>query len=264
MTLNFKITKSISLIILIATSSPLSAQEPVNQELRAVWITTAFNIDWPSSAHLDSYQAPILDISNLMEANSSLSEAVTNLIKSVESNQTLIDENIATCLLTGIICASQNFRHPTTKPQVLEISAYLIEKGADHQKIIQHLYKQKTISQIKILGKILEKLSFDEKNELYYASLKEQDFQECSARPKDLSYALEELKFNFRYLPNLLILWESHTSPLAIRGLIYSIKQNLIEKMLANYQGVSKGEGALFSIRETDLNSAKEQILKIL
>ena len=119
-----------------------------------------------SGAHLDSYQAPILDISNLMKANSSLSEAVTNLIDLMESNQTLVDKNIATCLLTGIICASQNFRHPTTRPQALEISAYLINKGANHQKIIQHLYKQKTISQIKMLGKILEKLSFDEKNEL--------------------------------------------------------------------------------------------------
>jgi len=34
----------------------ISAQENNKEELRAVWITTAFNIDWPSSSNLDSYQ----------------------------------------------------------------------------------------------------------------------------------------------------------------------------------------------------------------
>ena len=49
----------------------ISAQEPVNQELRAVWITTAFNIDWPSSANLNSYQQQeeFIDIIEKHKAN---------------------------------------------------------------------------------------------------------------------------------------------------------------------------------------------------
>jgi len=201
---------------------------------------------------------------NLTDTTKSLAEISIDLINSLENAQNLIDENIATCLLTGIICALQNFRDVKTQPRTLAIAASLIEKGANHQKIIQHLYKQKTVSQIKILGKILETLSFNKDKELYCAALSEKDFQECAARPKDLGQVVEELKFNFRYLPNLLILWESHASPLAIRGLIYSVKPNLVENILANYQGVSKGRGALFLIRDTNLDSAKEQILKIL
>ncbi len=201
---------------------------------------------------------------SLSEINKPLAEISLGLISSLSNNQNLIDKNIATCLLTGIISASQNFRDAQTKPQTLAISASLIKKGADHQKIVQHLYKQKSISQVRILGKILEKLSFNQGKELYSATLSERDFQECNARPKDLGYAVGELKLNFRYLSNLLILWEGHASPIIIKGLIYSSQPNLTEKILENYQGVARGEGVLFIVENSDLSSAQEQILKII
>jgi len=50
-TSNIKIT---FFIILISVSIGLKAQLVPDEEFRAVWITTAFNIDWPSSAKLTS------------------------------------------------------------------------------------------------------------------------------------------------------------------------------------------------------------------
>jgi len=222
------------------------------------------------------YETPILNIDNhpsnenfgevnLIDITSCSAEILTNLIKLMESEEeAFLNESVATQLLTGIICASQNFRNSKTRPKLFETSAYLIERGGDHQKIVRHLYKQKNVAQINLLGKILEKLDFDGKKELYFASLTEGDFQESQASSKDLSFVTEELKFSFRYLPNLLILWESHASPAVIKGIFYSLKLELIEKILQNYEGVSKGEGALFLMRESDLTLAKEKILKIL
>ncbi|OGZ24173.1 MAG: hypothetical protein A2896_00955 [Candidatus Nealsonbacteria bacterium RIFCSPLOWO2_01_FULL_43_32] len=226
-----------------------------------------------SAQELSAYHAPVLNIDNqpsnenfgevnLIETTKSLAEISLNLIKALGPE--LIQGNVATCLLTGIICASRNFRNPETKPKTFETSAYLINQGADHQKIIQHLYKQKSIAQIKFLGRILEKLNFDKEKELYDVALTAADFQESNVHPKDLGFTIEELKFNFRYLPNLLILWESHASPVTIRGVFYSTKPGLVEKILENYEGVSRGEGVLFSTKESDLALVKEKILKIL
>jgi len=202
---------------------------------------------------------------NLIDITSSSAEILTNLIRFMESeDEAFLDENIATNLLTGVICASQNFRNPTTRPKTFETSAFLIERGGNHQKIIQHLYKQKNVSQINLLGRILEKLSFNEPKELYSATLAEKDFQECQASSKDLSFVVEELKVNFRYLPNFLILWESHASPIVIKGIFYSTKKELVEKILQNYEGVSKGDGVLFLIKEPNLDSAKENLLSII
>lgn len=202
---------------------------------------------------------------NLVDATSSSSEILTNFLRFLESeDEAFMDADIATNLLAGVIYANQNFRSPTTRPKAFETSAFLIERGGDHQKIIQHLYKQKGVSQINLLGRILEKLSFNEPKSLYSASLTEKDFRECRASSRDLSFIIEELKTNFRYLPNLLVLWESHASPVVIKGIFYSAQKELVKKILQNYEGVSKGNGALFLIRETNLDSAKENLLKIV
>lgn len=223
------------------------------------------------------YQTPILNIDNQLSNENfgqvnlveigfcSLAEITTGLIKLMDSDEKkLLDANTATCLLTGIIYATQNFRDPKSRPQTLQTSSYLIEKGANHQKIIQHLFKQKSIPQIKLLGRILEKLNFDEKQALYTVSLQERDFNDCQAASGDLSLAIEELIFNFRYLSNVLILWESHASAPLIKGIFYSLKTELIERILENFEGTSKGKGVLFLIKESDLNSAKEKVLKVL
>ena len=200
---------------------------------------------------------------NLIEMTSSLAEIAVSLVRFMNQEE-LIDKKTATCLLTGIIWSSQNFRNPRTRPKTFETSAFLIEKGANHQEIIHYLYKQKNISQIKLLGKILENLSFHEPKEIYSATIKENDFKECQTNSKDLAFVLEELKFHFRHLPNLLILWESHASPPLTKGIFYSPNSTLTEKILKNFESASKGNGVLFLVRETDLNIAQEKVLQVL
>lgn len=249
--------KNPNLLITLGTKSLENLGEVFNQNSRLFFEAPILNIDnQPSNENFGEV--------NLIEITSSLAEISTNLIKLMDPAETLIDKALASCLLCGIIWSSQNFRNPKTRPKTLETAAFLIKKGADHQNIIQHLYKQKSISQIKLLGRILEKLNFDEKKEVYSAALTKRDFEDCGASSKDLGFSLEELKFNFRYLPNLLILWESHASLTLVKGIFYSPKSDLTEKILENFEGISRGGGALFLIREGDLNSAKEKVLKIL
>ncbi|MBI2042515.1 MAG: hypothetical protein HYT21_02115 [Candidatus Nealsonbacteria bacterium] len=202
---------------------------------------------------------------NLLEITSALSEITLDLIEALESSQTdLLDQKTATALLTGIIWSSQNFRNPRTRPKTFKAAVSLIDRGADHQAIIHHLYRQKKLSQIKLLGRILERLALNEEKQLCLVSLSENDFTECRANSKDLSFAVEELKQNFRYLPNLLVLWESHASPLVIKGVFHSPNQNLIRKILENFEGISRGSSSLFIVRVDDLQSAREKILAII
>jgi hypothetical protein len=220
------------------------------------------------------YQLPILNIDhqpgnenfgslNLIDLTSpSLCQIVSALIEEIDPN--LIDQDVATYLLTGLISATQNFQSPKTTPQTLELASSLMERGASHQKIIQHLYKTSSLSQIKLLGQILEKLNFDPKRELYYVTLKNQDFREISSSPSDLTFVVEELKAGFFRLPAFLILWESHSSQNLIKGILFSPKREWLIKILENLEGIQKGEGVLFLVRDSDLSLAKDQIFEIL
>jgi len=222
------------------------------------------------------YQTPILNIdnnsknqnygeTNLIELKSlSLSEIVFNLIEDID--QVLIDKEIATLLLAGIIWSSENFRNPKTKPQTFQIASLLIEKGADHQKIIQNFYKTKSISQLKLLGQVLKKMTFNQEKEMYWTGLTEQDFKDSQSSSKDLGGVLQELRFSFGSLSlsNLLVLWESRCSPLLIKGIFYSHHQILAEKVLESFEGTSNGKSSLFLIREKSLDQAYQKFLKIL
>jgi nanoRNase/pAp phosphatase (c-di-AMP/oligoRNAs hydrolase) len=198
---------------------------------------------------------------NLVDLSASLSEIVFSLIKLINDD---LDQRTATALLTGIVWASQNFRNPRTRPKTFEAAASLIEKGADHQKIVYNLYKHNKVPQIKLLGRILEKIHLNEEKQMYSASLTEKDFEDCQATSKDLSFVVEELKFNFRYLPNLLVLWESHASPIIIKGILSSPDKEIISRILENFEGTSRGSSALFLVRENGLESAEEKILNII
>lgn len=167
------------------------------------------------------YETPILNIDNspknenygevnLIEITTiSLSEIITDLIKQVDKS--LFSKNIATLLLSGIISASQNFQSSKVQPKTFDVASFLLENEANHQIIIHNLYRQKSLPQIKLLGKILEKLEFYEKKELYLAVLTKNDFQETNSKPKDLGEVLEELRTNFYKFSSLLLLWEGNT-----------------------------------------------------
>jgi len=242
------------LVITLGADSLESLGELFNENIQTISEAAVLNIDnHPINENFG-------DI-NLVNITSSLSETVLSLVESINGE---IGAKTATALLTGIVWSYQNFRNPKTRPKTFETAAKLIKKRADHQKIVFHLYKQKNVPQIKLLGRILEKLELNEEKQLYSAILAEKDFQDCQAASKDLAFAVEELKFNFRYLPNLLVLWESHASPVVIKGVFCSPSQELISRLLENFEGNSKGDNALFLVRENDLESAKEKILNII
>jgi len=220
------------------------------------------------------YETPILNIDNdlaneqfgevnlVSMTSSPIAGIVTTVIKDLD--ESFIDGGIATYLLAGIISASQNFQHPRTNPKSFDTAAFLLDKGADHQRIVQHLYKQKSISQIRILGRVLQNLQFDASKELYWATLLQKDFKDLLAKPKDLVLAIEELRSGLQKTSSLLLLWESHASPPAVRGVMYSPRTDTIEKILNRFEGDTKGESALFVIREEDIEVAKHKLFTIL
>jgi hypothetical protein len=72
---------------------------------------------------------------NILDPEKSLSEMVFDIIKIGT-----INKNTATCLLTGLILASDNFKNKKTSSSMLEASAILIKMGAQHQEIVKNLW----------------------------------------------------------------------------------------------------------------------------
>ncbi|MCK4782058.1 hypothetical protein KAS79_04030 [Candidatus Parcubacteria bacterium] len=205
---------------------------------------------------------PVLNIDDIKTLNSSLAETTTILVKSIDEN--LFSKDAATWLLSGVIWASQNFQNQKTNPKTLETAAYLIEQDANHQKIIHYFHKSKPMSYLKLLGQVLKKISFNSEKEFAWASLTSQDFKNSVSSPLDLALVVKELKTGLFRLPGLLILWEENFSPISIKGIFYSDNPELREKILRNFEGISRGQGILFLDRNPNLDSTQNKILRIL
>jgi nanoRNase/pAp phosphatase (c-di-AMP/oligoRNAs hydrolase) len=67
------------------------------------------------------------------EKASSLCEMLMSLSEALQSN--LLDEQIATALLTGIVAATDRFSNEHTSPRVMTMSAQLMAAGANQQLI---------------------------------------------------------------------------------------------------------------------------------
>ncbi|MBI2624812.1 MAG: hypothetical protein HYW70_00530 [Candidatus Nealsonbacteria bacterium] len=191
-----------------------------------------------------------------------ISEIITKVTRSLY--QELVDKDIANYLLAGIISATSNFRAPKMRSQTFESISWLIEKGGDYQKTTIGLRASKNINQIKLLGKVFEKINFDEEKDVYTASVSRNDFFETKSEPKDLAEVITELRMNLGQSSPLLLLWESHASPPAVRGVFYSPNQETTRKITESFGLASNGEGVLFLIKEKDLNIAKEKIFDLL
>lgn len=202
------------------------------------------------------------DINLIDHQSICVSEIIIELIRKIDDS--LLADQQATCLLAGLILGTLNFQHPNTNSKILNQTALLIERGAEHNKIIKELYKTKSLPQLKLLGRTLQKFLFLPQKELGLITLSEKDFMESETTSKDIASIVKDIKFNFPQLPSLIVLWESHSSPPIVKGVATSKNKALIQKVLSNFNGIAKENNALFVIKEADLQKAKEILLEAI
>ena len=129
---------------------------------------------------------------NIINLNAvSTSEVVYNLF--FDHKKELIDEQIATCLLTGIIFKTKSFKTNNLTPQTLKVSSDLIELGAKREEIVSNLYRSRSLNTLKLWGRVLNNLKSIESNSIVWATLFKNDFRETKAGEENLQDIIDEL-----------------------------------------------------------------------
>lgn len=123
----------------------------------------------------------------------SATEVLYDLFMHEQSFKSLITPDIATLLLTGLITDTRSFQNPNTTPRSLEVAAELLEMGARQQEIVQHIYKTKPLSTLKIWGRALHRIQMDTEAGIVWSSVSKEDLAEMEATSKETSGILDEL-----------------------------------------------------------------------
>jgi hypothetical protein len=94
----------------------------------------------------DGDQSSQLGSVDWRDQNSScLSEMVASIIDVLKTEKVLMDKQIATALLTGIVSATDRFSNPRTTSRVMTLSAQLMAAGADQQLIAAKLQESHAV-----------------------------------------------------------------------------------------------------------------------
>ncbi len=98
-----------------------------------------------------------------------------------------ITPDIATCLLTGIFTDTGSFMHDSVTPDILQISSYLMQKGARLSHIAHETYQKKDLSGLRIWGRALSRILVSQKTGASVAIITKEDLEQCGATLDDLS-----------------------------------------------------------------------------
>lgn len=127
---------------------------------------------------------------NLIDVTAtSTAEILVELLESFEEG--LIDPDIATNLLAGILIETNSFQNIKTTPKAFLKASTLVSLGADQQDIIKHLYKTKSVSLLKLWGRGLARLREVPDLGLAYTLLKADDLTKSGSQ--DIQEVMEEL-----------------------------------------------------------------------
>jgi phosphoesterase RecJ-like protein len=109
-------------------------------------------------AMIDHHQQP--DEVKYMYSDVNICATCQMVYQFIEMNNDLelIDEEIATCLYTGIMTDTGSFRFKSTTSSTHRIIADLIDKGAQNNKIHNNVYDSNSIGRLLLLGQALSNL----------------------------------------------------------------------------------------------------------
>ena len=227
------------------------------------------------------YETPVINIDNHIAnehfgeinlvdiTSSSVSEIIMGLIDFLDRN--LIDEEIATLVLAGLIDATDSFQLPKTTPRTFNNAALLINRGGDQQKIIRYFYKAKSIDFLRLWGRVLHKLSWDGAKKMVWGKITAEDFQETGASSECLPQIFDEIKTAFPDLQTASLVWPAYKK---INGTIYSLNLELLKNLTPKLGGTLKNNNLFFSvpgkpaltgeIENSDLDETEKHILSLI
>jgi nanoRNase/pAp phosphatase (c-di-AMP/oligoRNAs hydrolase) len=176
------------LVIALGTSDLESLGKIYDNNVDFFYKTTIVNIDHhPGNEEFGQV--------NFIELNAvATAEILFEFLKDYRAD--FIDEDIATCLLTGIIYKTKSFKTPNLTPHALATTSELIRLGARREEIVNHLYRSRDIKVLKLWGRVLNNLQGSGENRLVWSTLFKNDFDMTGSNEESLLEVVDELIIN--------------------------------------------------------------------
>jgi phosphoesterase RecJ-like protein len=84
---------------------------------------------------------------------------------------------LAAALMAGIVMDTSTFAHPNSTPRTLAVAAALVAAGAPLSEISRRLYRSKPDAQLRLFGRVLDRLEVTDGGRVIHSSLTDADLE---------------------------------------------------------------------------------------
>lgn len=219
--------------------------------------TSIVNID--HQANNERYgQINIVDLTA-----TSTSEIVYKALKQL--GETYLDTPIATALFAGMTVATKSFRNQNITPATLQSASELVTYGADREKVVQALYRTRSIGTLKLWGQALTHLEHDPKLGLVWSTITRDDFARSGSSSDDLKGVVEELIGNAPDAKVIALFYETDDASGKHTNCLLTAEKNYDALELLNpYHPVGNKKQAVAAINGKPMTEAQNEVLELL
>jgi len=221
------------------------------------------------------YEVPVVNIdhhasnTNFGKVNivdltaSSTAEILVSLLEMLGKEvQGMLDQDIATCLLTGITTDTGSFQNSNTTPKSLTVAAQLVAAGGRQQEIIKNIFRTRNLSTLRLWGRALSYIKEDADLRFAWSTLSKADFVAAQASAEESSGVIDELLKTARGMDFVLLLSERDNG---VHGSFRSINATSDVSQLATlFAGGGHPQAAAFFLPSSTLKDKEQEIIKKL
>jgi bifunctional oligoribonuclease and PAP phosphatase NrnA len=100
---------------------------------------------------------PFGDVPLVAPTAAATAQVVAELLDRLEVPLT---QELATCLYVGLVTDTGRFSYASTDRDALELAGRLLDAGVDHAVLNQRLFETRSLGELRLLGRALERLTF--------------------------------------------------------------------------------------------------------
>ena len=219
------------------------------------------------------YEVPVIAIDHLAENDrfgqvniiditaSSTSETATALLEKIGEKH--IDARVAGLLLAGIVLGTESFQKKNTSPGALGAASRLMDRGADQHDIIFRLVNTQPLSLLKLWGRVMAGLRWNEACKLMWARVAPEDIVQSRSRIEDLPLILEKIRRHSSVGSIFMILFAE--SPSRVRALLKCHANDLLPEIAKRLPEAKISNGTIdASLAASSLEDAESILLEKL
>lgn len=117
------------------------------------------------------------DLRLIDKTTSSVSEMLFLIFKDWEVG---LNKDISDCLLAGVLGETGVFEYINTSSRTLKVASELLERGADKDRAILHIFQSQDPRVLKFWSIVLSKIQVDKEHRFVWAAIQYKDYREFS------------------------------------------------------------------------------------